>query len=79
MSQSPADILIPLSVVAFCAVGLAVAGQLDMQAGTSPSAIAATSQASVPRARWRAQPDADTVLERIGFGSCLVQGRPQPI
>ena len=79
MSQSPADILVPLSVVAFCAVGLAVAGQLDMKAGTPPSAIAATSEAFEPRARWRAQPDADAALVRIGFGSCLVQGRPQPI
>jgi len=79
MSQSPADILVPLSVVAFCAVGLAVAGQLDMKAGRPPSAIAAITPASQSQARWRAQPDADTALERIGFGSCLVQGRPQPI
>ena len=79
MAQSPADILVPMSVVALCAVGLAVAGQLGIKAGTPPPETAATTPASEPLARWRAQPDAGTALLRIGFGSCLVQGRPQPI
>ena len=79
MAQSPADILVPMSVAAFCAFGLVVAGQLGMTVGTPPSETAATTPASEPLARWRAQPVADKALERIGFGSCLVQGRPQPI
>ena len=59
---------------------VAVAKVLSPRTGTTrPTPAARTEAASVaPATPWRTIP-ADTVLERIGFGSCLDQKQPMPI
>ena len=82
MPRSAADHLVPLSVVSLCLAGLAVAGQLGPEAGAPGRAAAGAHGAAantVAALAWTPQPGSRTALTRIAFGSCLVQGRAQPI
>jgi alkaline phosphatase D len=87
--MSAADKLLPLSVVLICLGGLGVAGQIGERPREQASTVNETSvvarqppamtDPNVPRVDWLTLPAPDKALTRIGFGSCLVQGRPQPI
>ncbi len=60
----------------FRAAALLVAAWL---AGPTIAAPAVAQTAEPPAARWLPLPAAAATLERIGFGSCARQNRPQPI
>ena len=81
MTRSIGDYLVPLSVAAFCAAGLIATAQLKPQ-----KSVGARGQSAPPHdgatagaVAWKRPPEPGTALTRIGFGSCLVQSRPQPI
>ena len=87
--MSAADTLLPLGVTLICLAGLGLAGQIEERTREKTTTVNGTAVAArqppaakaskIPRVDWLTLPAPNTALTRAAFGSCLVQGRPQPI